>query len=397
MFARHSSAVAAVLIAIFISGLAGDTPASARQLGSGGPASASQPLRCLAFSPYVAGYDPDNGPHPPPALIDELLDRVVYQAGFRCIMIYGVLNGLDYIFQAAEARGIKVIEIIWLDTDPAVNAASTSLGIQKAQDYPNTIIRVACGSEVRVRHGAAVAQPIVQGCIDQARAASVTQPVGSIDTWWGWCNESSPCQQWGLASEVDWIGINVFPWWENKYSGIYPCTTAAQAADFHIARLQELTARYPDKEVIMTEFGWPAGPDGYTEQNENRGQSCGVASEANQRLVIESTLRKLDALGLPGVVFEGFKEPWKARPEPPIGPHWGVCAGSAPYACPIAYGLRSRVYIPAVSLGLMGPCNRLVLPRGWITITVMHGGLGLYHVKRGTGRAGFHMGESDGE
>ena len=45
----------------------------------------TDPLRCLAFSPYVANYDPDNGPHPPPSLIDELLDRVVQQAGFRCI------------------------------------------------------------------------------------------------------------------------------------------------------------------------------------------------------------------------------------------------------------------------------------------------------------------------
>jgi exo-beta-1,3-glucanase (GH17 family) len=343
-------AALAIFAALAVMLVAGDTPGAAQQLtGQSRPASGSEPLRCVAFSPYVAGYDPDYGPHPPHAVIDQLLDRVVYQAGFRCIMTYGVLNGLDYVFQAAQARGIQVIEIIWLDTDATVNAASVTLGIQRAKDYPETIIRVACGSEVRVRRGAAVAEPIIRGCINQARAAGVTQPITSIDTWWGWCNESSPCQPWGLAGDVDWIGINVFPWWENRYSGLFPCTTAAQAADFHVARFQDLIARYPGKEIIVTEFGWPAGPDGYTEQNQRTGQRCGVAGEANQRRVVEETLRKLDQLGLPAVVFSAFREPWKARTEGAAGPYWGICAGSPPYNCMGAYGLRKRVYVPSLS------------------------------------------------
>jgi hypothetical protein len=73
------------------------------------PADASDALRCIAFSPYVDGYDPDTGPHPTPDLIDTLLDKGVVQTGFGCIMTYGVLNGLNYVFEAAEARGIEVI------------------------------------------------------------------------------------------------------------------------------------------------------------------------------------------------------------------------------------------------------------------------------------------------
>lgn len=174
------------------------------------------------FSPYVDGYDPVDGPHPSPQLIDTLLDNLINQAGFRCIMTYGVLNGLDYTFEAAQTRGMKVIAILWLDTDPAVNEASITRGIEKAKQYPDTILRLSCGSEVRVRHGAAVAEPIVRGCVDRLKQADVTQPVTSIDTWWGWCNEARPCQRWGLADDLDWIGINVFPWWENRYSGLFP-------------------------------------------------------------------------------------------------------------------------------------------------------------------------------
>lgn len=305
-------------------------------------------LRCIAFSPYVAGYDPESGPHPPSSLIDTLLDVVVDQLGFRCIMTYGVLNGLDYTFEAAQQRGVKVIAIIWLDTDESVNAQSIQLGIQKAQAYPETIVRISCGSEVRVRHGVAVAGPIIRNCINLFRSAGGTQPIGTIETWWGWCNEEWPCQQWNLADDVDWIGINVFPWWENKYSGLFTCTPTAEAADFHIARIQDVMALYPQKEIILTEFGWPAGPDGYSETNQYTEQRCGIASEANQHLVIEETLARLDRLGLPGIVFEAFREEWKQHHEGPAGPFWGVCEGTSPYTCKFPYGLRQRLYLPLV-------------------------------------------------
>lgn len=305
-------------------------------------------LRCVAFSPYVAGYDPEFGPHPSPSLIDTLLDTVVDQLGFRCIMTYGVLNGLDYTFEAAKNRGVKVIAIIWLDTDETVNTASITVGIQKAQQYPDTIIWISCGSEVRVRYGAAVAEPIIRDCISRFKAAGVTQPITSIDTWWGWCNETWPCQRWGVADEVDWIGINVFPWWENKYSGLFTCTPATEAADFHIARIQDVMAIYPGKEVILTEFGWPAGPEGYTEVNQYTGERCGIATEANQHLVVEETLNKLEEACLPGIVFEAFRELWKERKEGLVGPYWGTCEGTPPYSCRFPYGLRERLFLPLV-------------------------------------------------
>ena len=48
------------------------------------------PLKCVAFSPYVAGYNPETGPHPPRALIEHLLDRLIEQTSATCIMTYGV-------------------------------------------------------------------------------------------------------------------------------------------------------------------------------------------------------------------------------------------------------------------------------------------------------------------
>src|SRR5262249_4478680 len=160
--------------------------------------------------------------------------------------------------------------------------ASIMAGIQYANQYPATITRVSCGSEVRTKLGRTMAEAVIQNCLTQLRTHGVAQPIGSIDTWWQWCNESPTCEAWGLANSLDWLGVNVFPWWENKYSGLYPCTTADQAADFHIARLQQIAAKYPDKLTTLSEFGWPAGPEGSTEYNQFSGDHCGIASEANQ-------------------------------------------------------------------------------------------------------------------
>ncbi len=241
-----------------------------------------------------------------------------------------MLNGLDAVFPAARARGVRVIAIVWLDTDPVVNEASITAGIAAALAYPDTIIRLSCGSEVRTRNGPALDATIDQ-CLTRFRAAGVTQPLTSIDTWWEWCNASWPCQPRTLAPSVDWIGVNVFPWWEDKYSGIFPCTPAAAAADFHIARMQNIMDRYPSKPVVLTEFGWPSGPDGYAETNTYTGQGCGVASQANQSLVVKSTLAKLQERQWSGVAFSGFREAWKTT-EGAVGPFWGLCGGVA-YRC----------------------------------------------------------------
>ncbi len=289
-------------------------------------------LQCVAFSPYVGVLTPNYGPAPSHELIDNLLDTLVKETRFRCIMTYGVLNGLDYTFAAAKARHLKVIAIIWLDKDIPINDQSIASGIQVAKAFPDTIIKLSCGSEVRTRHGNAFDGEISK-CIDGLRKAGIKQPITTIDTWWEWCNRETPCHQTAFSSQVDWIGTNIFPWWENKHSGLHTCTTAEQAADFHIERLTRIRKTNPGKDVIMTEFGWPNGPDGGTETNTRTGEKCGVANPKNQITVIKSTLNKLAKKNWSGVVFEAFSESWKPNDEGNFGSFWGICQGQPPYTC----------------------------------------------------------------
>ena len=291
-----------------------------------------QALQCAAFSTYVGTLNPNFGAHPSEELIGQLLDKLIKDTPFRCIMTYGVLNGLDTIFKVAEARNIKVIAILWLDNDIAINSQSIEKGIEVAKAYPKTIIKLSCGSEVRTRNGNAFDAEITR-CIDKLHEAGVKQPITTIDTWWEWCNRALVCQQTSFASKVDWIGTNIFPWWENEYSTIHSCVPAEKAADFHIARLEELHHTYPNKEIVMTEFGWPSGPEGTTTTNLKTGDHCGIASKTNQKMVIEATFKQLAKKKWSGIVFEAFSENWKPAEEGPFGGYWGLCQGTVPYDC----------------------------------------------------------------
>ena len=294
----------------------------------------SSPMQCVAFSPYVNNLSPNNGPPPNKALIESLLGNIATQTPFRCIMTYGVLNGLEAIFPIAKQHGIKVIAILWMDKDKNVNTDSISHGIALAKQYPDTIIRLSCGSELRTRHDYAFDSE-TERCLNALREAKVSQPIGVIDTWWEWCNREQPCHQNQFSAQVDWIGINVFPWWENKHSGLFPCVSAQNAADFHLARWQEVKKTHPDKEVILTEFGWPNAPHNTVQSNSKTGVSCASASasDENQHDVIEKTFKKLKQKAISGVAFEAFSENWKPDEEGETGRYWGLCDSLPPYAC----------------------------------------------------------------
>ncbi len=293
------------------------------------PSSLEKPMHCLAFSPYVDNLSPDYGAQPSKQLLGKLLDHVLKQTPFRCIMTYGVLGGLEDIFYEAQQRNIKVIAILWIDNDPIVNTQSISKGIYLAREFKDTIIKVSCGSEVRTRRDYAYDKEITR-CLNALREAKISQAISTIDTWWEWCNRSVSCQKTAFSEQVDWIGINIFPWWENIYSSLHDCVSAEHAADFHLARLEQVQRANPGKEVIITEFGWPANT---TAQTGGGAGSCATASLQNQALVVQSTLKKLAQKKVTGVVFEAFSEQWKAEKEGDSGKFWGICEGVAPYAC----------------------------------------------------------------
>jgi exo-beta-1,3-glucanase (GH17 family) len=295
---------------------------------------------CIHFGPYVNGYNPNWGPHPSPALMGQLLDKLKQQTKFRCIIVYGVLNTLSSVASLAQQRGFKVILVAWLDSDLNINKQSVTKTIQLAKSYSSTVIGVGCGNEVRLRLGKPQATSIIRDCIGKLRQSGVKQPIGYIDTWHQWCDAPSGCNKnvcnkWSdLSNQVDWIGINNFAFWENVYSPCGACYAIDKVADFHLDRYKLVQKTYANKLVIMTEYGWPSSPNGYKPKNVVTGKVCNSpSSEDNQTKIIRRQLSLLKKNKIPGILFEAFKEPWKNDGGQPSAAYWGICSATAPYTC----------------------------------------------------------------
>ena len=210
---------------------------------------------------------------------------------------------------------------------------------------------MSCGVELRtslennrVTNSDQIADKETQRCIKKMRAASVKN-IGAIETWWQWCNRqyspatNSCTSHWDISSRLDWIGINVYPWWENKFSGFFPCTRASKAAKFVVDRVRNVRKAHRKVrksnglKYIVTEHGWPAGPRNHRETNQRFPHlACGLASPGNQRKVLRATRDKLKKRGWSGVLFQAFREPFK-EVEGEVGPYWGMCRSKPPFKC----------------------------------------------------------------
>lgn len=159
---------------------------------------------CVTFSPYSTGYMPYEN-EPPEAVIAAQLDEVVRSQHVTCIMVsagvralrcasssqaagrrsnsptrphafnthapqvYGTLNAPGLVAKLAAARGLKVVQVIYLDPEPFPVADSIEAGKQLALEYPDTIKGLVCGNEVRRRNTKAIAEMLVTDCLTQLR------------------------------------------------------------------------------------------------------------------------------------------------------------------------------------------------------------------------------------
>lgn len=290
---------------------------------------------CIHFSPYVQEFNPDFGFHPPASLIDRLLDTLRDQTKFRCVITYGVLNGLQHIVPAARDRGFRVIIVPWLDSDTNVNEQSLNSAISLVRQYNQTILGVACGSEVRLRLGKEAAEVILRNCATKLKNANLSKPIGMIDTWNMLCDgDSFICRKWDfIEREFDWIGTNNFAYWFSVFNPCGTCISLEQSADFHVQQLLLVQGRYPNRTVIMTEYGHPGLESVPMNTYSNATCTNGPTSEQAQNQVLSQTWTRLKNERLPGILFAAFREPWKTRNEARIASSWGICASSPPFAC----------------------------------------------------------------
>jgi glucan 1,3-beta-glucosidase len=266
------------------------------------PASPLKPgekLPCISYAPFRGGQNPF-GPDVPldPRQIEE--DLTALAPFTDCIRTYSIDHGLDQIPEIAARHGMKVMLGIWLSSLPDLTRHQVETGVALAKRLPDVIQSVVVGNEVLLR--GEMSAPDLVNTIRSVKA-QVTMPVTYADVWEFWLRYRE------VASAVDFITIHILPYWED-----FPIP--ARDAAGHVAAIRnQVAAAFPNREILVGEFGWPSA---------GRMREGALPSPANQARTLAEVLTQARRDNYRLNVIEAFDQPWKRQLEGTVGGHWGL-------------------------------------------------------------------------
>lgn len=173
-------------------------------------------------------------------------------------------------FPAAVKTNTTLLLGIWCSGTDSIenelNALSKAIE-QYGKNFTDLVVGISVGSEdlyrvsesgIRNEAGLGQNADTIVGFIQDTRkklegTALSSIPVGHVDTWSSWANETNKA----VVDEVDFLGTNLFPYFEDdKGNAISNVTNVFQNA------LNSTEKAAGGKDVWITETGWPvSGPD----------------------------------------------------------------------------------------------------------------------------------------
>jgi exo-beta-1,3-glucanase (GH17 family) len=256
-------------------------------------------LYCVSYTPFRGAQTPlDPSIEIPTEQIEDDLTRLARYTD--CIRTYSVDFGLDKIAGIAAKHGLKVMQGLWLSSNPLKSHYQIETAIALANKYPDTIRSVVVGNEVLLR-GDMTATDLANTI--RAVKGRVRVPVTYADVWEFWLRSTE------VASAVDFITIHILPYWED-----FPI--AARNAVAHVQAIRrQLVNAFPGKDVLIGEVGWPSA---------GRMREGALPSPANQARVIQDVLALSKREHFDVNTIEAFDQPWKRALEGTVGGHWGL-------------------------------------------------------------------------
>jgi len=230
------------------------------------------------------------------------IDRDLLQLSKRtnCVRTYSVLNGLDYVPEAARKLGMQVLLGIWIGVNQQTNERELSHGIEIANANRDIINAIIVGNEVLLRREQTAAQ--LAPMLERVRAATHL-PVTYADVWDFWLKNPS------LAKSADFVTIHILPYWEDEPVGV-------DHAMEHVETIFNKVQRtFPDKRIYVGETGWP---------------SVGRQRQASQPTLLDQArftrefIALANRLKLPYNFIEAYDQPWKKGLEGTVGGYWGL-------------------------------------------------------------------------
>jgi len=256
-------------------------------------------LQCVSYAPYRANQNPlDDRTRVAAADIEE--DLVRLKAITDCVRTYSTEHGDDQIAGIAHKLGMKVMQGLWVSPEPKRTRAQIDSAVALAKRYPDTVISVVVGNEVLLRGDMSATD---LAAIIREVKATVPCPVTYADVWEYWNRNPQ------LANAVDFVTVHMLPYWEDL-------PIPVEAAPAHVEAIRrQMVARFPGKEVMIGEIGWPSA---------GRMREGALPSPANEARFLQEVTANARAGHYRANVIEAFDQPWKRALEGTVGGYWGV-------------------------------------------------------------------------
>ncbi|OIP83273.1 MAG: glycosyl hydrolase [Porphyromonadaceae bacterium CG2_30_38_12] len=248
----------------------------------------------LCYSAYEEGQKPGD------ALSEEQIRKrmKVIAPYTKWIRTFSCIEGNELIPKIAKEFGLKTLVGAWLGKDAEKNEAEIAGLIQLAKD--GFVDIAAVGNEVLYRED--MTEEALLDTILRVKEAIPEVPVGYVDAYYEFAARPK------ITEACDVILANCYPFWECCH------------ADYSLMYMKEMFyqavhAGGGDKQVIITETGWPSQGEDY--------KGALPSKENALKYFINTQLwskeEKIDVF-----YFTSFDESWKVGAEGDVGAYWGI-------------------------------------------------------------------------
>lgn len=302
------------------------------------------PLHGVTYAPWAKDQDPlsakSNGvlsflrtafteePPPPVKPRKEQIERdfAVMAGHVDYVRTYRTSDGGEDMPEIAARYGLKLVPGAWIYSaveakqqfgrDASdVNAEETRALIRMANQNPDIIDRVMVGNENILRwdgqkddrdNTAVSPAQLIREIRNVKRNVKV--PVSTAEPWHIWLRYPE------LAREVDFLAVHILPYWDEQSS--------ETPLEYLKNKIDKLRQAYPNKNIIVTEVGWPSNG------SERRSPATGLikrATPAEQAKNVRDMVAWLKSQNIDYFVVEAIDQPWKSYDlEGKAGGYWGM-------------------------------------------------------------------------
>ncbi|MBM3644624.1 MAG: glycosyltransferase [Alphaproteobacteria bacterium] len=303
------------------------------------------PLHGVTYAPWAKDQDPLEGKasgvysflrtaftdEPPPPVKPR---RERMQADFAMlagrvgtVRTYRATDGGEAMAEFARTYDLKLMPGAWIysnyeaklqfgkDSAAEVNGEETRALIRIANQNPGIVERILVGNEnilrwdgeKNLREPRAVSPAQLIREIRNVKR-NVRVPVSTAEPWHVWLHYPE------LAREVDYLAVHILPYWDEK--------SDEEPLDYLKNRIGLLRQAYPNRNIIITEIGWPS--NGASRRSPGSGL-VRHATQAEQAKHIRDAIAWLREQKIEHYIVEAVDQPWKSYDlEGKAGGYWGL-------------------------------------------------------------------------